>query len=79
MTEPSEEQMPLAMVEPGRKVRVVSVDAGRRFRARLSAMGLLPGVELRVITNVAKGPFIVALRGTRVMIGRGMLEKIMVS
>jgi len=78
MSEPSNEGTPLSVIGPGRTVRILSVDAGRGLRARLSSMGLLPGVEVQVMSNAKRGPFIVALKGTRVMLGRGMLDKITV-
>ena len=71
--------MPLAMVEAGRKVRLVSVQAGRRLQARLAAMGLVPGVELEVVGNALQGPFIVAVKDGRMVLGRGMAQKILVS
>lgn len=39
-------------------------------------MGLLPGAELRVVSNSAWGPFIVAVKDGRMILGRGMAEKI---
>ena len=71
--------MPLAMVGPGRRVRLVAIDAGRGLQARLAAMGLVPGVDLEVIRNAMCGPFIVAVKGSRVMLGRGMAHKIIVA
>ena len=71
--------MSLAMVETGRRVRLIAVDAGRGLQARLAAMGLVPGVELEVIRNTLRGPFLVAVKGSRVMLGRGMAHKIIVA
>ncbi len=68
--------MPLAMVETGRRVRLVGIDAGRRLEARLADMGLVPGVEIDVINNTFRGPFIVAVKGSRIVLGRGMALKI---
>ncbi len=71
--------MSLAMVETGRRVRLIAVDAGRGLQARLAAMGLVPGVEIEVIRNTLRGPFMVAVKGSRVMLGRGMAHKIIVA
>ena len=68
--------MPLSKVKPGERVKFVTVTGGRRLQARLAAMGMIPGVELEVICNNFQGPFIVAIRNSRVMIGRGMAQKI---
>ncbi len=70
--------MPLAMVESGRRVRLLAVKAGRGLQARLAAMGLVPGVEIEVIQNLAHGPFVIAVKGSRVMLGHGMAHKIVV-
>ena len=70
--------MPLALVENGRYVRFLAVKAGRELQARLAAMGLVPGVEIEVIQNVMHGPFIIAVKGSRVMLGYGIAQKIVV-
>ena len=68
--------MPLSMVSSGRKVRLLAVRAGRGLQARLAAMGLFPGAELEVIRNSHHGPFIVSVKDTRLVLGRGMANKI---
>ncbi|MBN1213296.1 MAG: ferrous iron transport protein A [candidate division Zixibacteria bacterium] len=68
--------MPLSMVNTGRRVRLLTVKAGRGLQARLAAMGLVPGVELEVIRNSHHGPFIVSVKDTRLVLGRGMAHKI---
>ena len=73
------DRMLLSMVEPGQKVRLVTVQAGRGLKARLAEMGLVPGVELEVINSNLAGPFVVAVKQSRVMLGRGMAHKIVVS
>ncbi len=70
--------MLLALVENGRRMRFLGVKAGREFRARLGAMGLVPGVEIEGVQNSTHGPFIVAVKGSRMMLGRGMAQKIVV-
>ncbi len=70
--------MPLSAVEAGRKVYIVAVDSGENLKARLAAMGLVPGVPVDVILNSPRGPFIVAVKGSRVILGRGMAGKIRV-
>ena len=70
--------MPLAMVQEGRRVRVIGIHGGRKLQGRLAAMGLVPGVEIEVIRNGFHGPFIVGIKGSRVMMGRGMAFKIQV-
>ncbi|MEN6321109.1 MAG: FeoA family protein [Syntrophaceae bacterium] len=71
--------MPLAMVKAGERVRLVAVDAGYGLQARLAAMGLVPGVEIEVLRNSLRGPFIVAVNGCRMVLGHGITQKIMVA
>ena len=71
--------MPLTIIQAGRRVRLVAVNAGQGLEGRLSAMGLVPGVEIEVIRNTFRGPFLVAVKGTRIMLGREMAQKILVA
>ena len=71
--------MPLAIVQAGRRVRLVAVNAGHGLQGRLAAMGLVPGVEIEVLRNSMHGPFLVEVRGSRIMLGRGMAQKIIVT
>ncbi|HUW84508.1 MAG TPA: FeoA family protein [Phycisphaerae bacterium] len=75
----SADLMLLSMVQPGRKVRLVTVQAGRGLKARLAEMGLVPGVELEVINRNSAGPLIVVVKQSRIMLGRGMAHRIVVS
>ena len=71
--------MPLAMAKAGQRVHLVDMDVGHDLQARLTAMGLIPGVEIDVVRNSLHGPFIIAIKGCRVVLGRGMTQKIMVA
>jgi len=68
--------MPLGMARSGQTVRVVSVHAGRGLQARLSALGIMPGVEITVMTGNRRGPIVVAVKDSRVVLGRGMAQRI---
>lgn len=70
--------MPLAMVSPGEVVQVVDVRAGWGFQRRLADMGLTPGVIIRVMNSQRPGPIIIDLRGSRLVLGHGMAQKILV-
>jgi Fe2+ transport system protein FeoA len=41
-------------------------------------MGFVPGVELRVVNNSGGGPLIVLVKGSRLMLGRGVAHKMLV-
>jgi len=71
--------MPLAMLRPGQKARVVYTEEyGRGLVQHLSDMGLSEGSEIEVITPGSPGPYLVAIKETRLMIGQGIANKVLV-
>ncbi len=70
--------MPLAMVRPGDIVTVVNIRAGLGLTRRLADMGLTPGTQIRVINSQMPGPIIIDFRGSRLVLGHGIAQKIMV-
>lgn len=72
------EQISLKDIADNTTVRLLKIDAGAGLKSRLSAMGLLPGTEFKVINNGHPGPFVISLKGSRLMLGRGMAAKIFV-
>jgi len=71
--------MPLSMVRPGEVVSVVGIRSGRGLPRRLADMGLLPGTKIRVVNSMRPGPIIIDLRGSRLALGYGIAQKIMVT
>ncbi len=69
---------PLAQAPAGAHVRVAGLDAGHALQSRLLGMGLVPGVDLRVLRNDFHGPMVVAVRHGRLGLGRGMAARILV-
>jgi len=76
MTDPL---MPLTMVSPGRKAQVAGIRAGRGLTRRLADMGLTIGVSIRVINSQTCGPILIDLRGSRLVLGHGVAQKILVT
>ncbi len=70
--------MPITIVQPGRSVRIVSVNAGTGLQSRLSAMGLVPGARVTVLQNCLSGPFLLGLGSGRIALGRSIAQKIVV-
>ena len=68
----------LAMVSPGKTVQVVGVRFGWGLQRKLADMGLTPGVTVRVLNNQIAGPVIIDLRGSRLALGRGMTQRVLV-
>lgn len=69
--------LPLAMVGIGERVRLVTIASGQQLSHRLTEMGLTPGVEMEVMQDEG-GTLLLAVRDTRLVLGRGMAHKIMV-
>jgi len=69
----------LSLVKDGEVVKIVSIAAGGGLNNQLRAMGLLPGVEIVVVNNRNSGAFIVKVKESKLVFGRGIANKIMVS
>jgi len=68
----------LSDIPAGTRVRVQALRGGRGLLARLAAFGVLQGVRLEVLQNYGHGPLLVQVRGTRLALGRGEAEHILV-
>lgn len=70
----------LVSVEPGRKGRVLALTGGREFQAKLVSMGFNVGSEVTVLkTGVGGSGLLVAAGDTRLAIGNGIAERIVVA
>jgi ferrous iron transport protein A len=69
----------LGALQNGEKGLVHSFEAGHRLISRLCALGFTPGAEVAMLQNCGHGPVIVRIRDTRIALGRGEVEKILVS
>ena len=70
--------MSLTMVSPGEEARLVAIRGGQRLRKRLADLGLNLGMTVRVMRCDGRGPLILAVKDSRLAVGRGMAHKIMV-
>jgi len=71
--------MPLSLVLPGEQVVIDRLVGGRQVQQRLADMGLTPGTTIEVIKASGPGPIIVAFRGSRLALGRGLSQKVLVA
>lgn len=62
----------------GRRGVVRLLHGGEEFTHRMAALGFLPGTEVTVVQNYRRGPLLVAVRDTRVALGRGEASKVLV-
>jgi len=69
---------PLSVVKAGETVKLDSINAGQGLNSRLASMGLVPNVEITVVNNRHPGPFVISVKNSKMMLGRGIAHKIMV-
>ena len=69
----------LTECEKGEEVVVLRVNAGRNAKTRLANLGVVPGVKIRKTKNAPfKGPLEIIVKGSSLVIGRGLASKIIV-
>ena len=75
--------MPLTELKKGEAGTVAAIRSqhrrGRGFEKRLMDMGLTPGTIVNVVKSAPfHGPIEILVRGSRLALGRGMAERILV-
>jgi len=70
--------MTLTNVDPGKEVTIMDINGGRGVRSKLYSMGLIPGIKLKVLNRNGSGPVMIAVKDSRLAIGHGMAQKIIV-
>ena len=70
--------MPLSMASEGERVKIKRIDAGHELRKRLHDLGFVENVVVEVIRNQFSGPMILKVLDSRVVLGRGQVNKIFV-
>jgi Fe2+ transport system protein FeoA len=70
---------PLTTTPPGKDVVLVYIFGGRGLRAKLTDMGLNEGIKIKVLQCGRGGPCVVLFHNTRLALGYGISQKIMVS
>ena len=68
----------LGMTSQGDTVELVDIRGGTGLQHRLAEMGLTRGAKFEVVSNNRGGPCVVLVKGTRMMIGRGMIDRVFV-
>ena len=62
---------PLVTLRHGQTAVIESLHGGACLRSRLAALGFTPGVRIEMLQNQGHGPILVAVRDTRIALGRG--------
>ena len=73
----SEELFPVTALDEGQEATVRLLSGGEALTGRLSAMGIIPGTRIKLLRK-SRGQIIVLASDTRVALGKGQAEKILV-
>jgi len=68
---------PLAELNTGETAVIAHLQGGHTLRSRLASLGFTPGAEIRMLQNLGHGPLLVSLRESRIALGRGEAQKIL--
>ncbi|MDD3553395.1 MAG: FeoA family protein [Deltaproteobacteria bacterium] len=70
--------MYLSDVKNGAIATVKHIDSGCEMYRRILELGIFPGTRLKILQNVPEGPVIFEKNGSKMILGRGMAQKIRV-
>lgn len=73
-----ENEIQLLKLRHDDKARISSINGGQALTSRLRAMGIYPGAVVKKMLSPSRGPVVIEVLNSKVAIGRGMAEKIMV-
>jgi ferrous iron transport protein A len=75
----STEKKPLSLFKGGSVIQVSEIEGGKTARKKLFDLGILPGAKLEVVQGSPGFPFILRVGDSRIMLGWGMVQKILVN
>ena len=75
----SDDIVPLSSLSRGERGTVVALKGGSVFQDRVVSMGLFAGCAVRVIGGGAGGHMLLGIGDTRIALGHGMADKVMVT
>jgi ferrous iron transport protein A len=70
--------MRLNIAPEGQFLTLISISGGLGVQKHLNALGLTPGTEVMIVSQNRDGPIILAVKDSRLAIGRGLLHHIQV-
>lgn len=68
--------MPLNQLQIGQRAILKDISWGVKLKRKLYDMGMTPGTQVSVVSSSGKGPLIIDVRGSRLALGRGIVQKI---
>lgn len=71
--------VPLSTLRTGQHGTVIAMEGGHEFHDRVTSMGIFPGCEVRVLGGGDGGRMLLGVGDTRIGIGHGMTDRILVA
>jgi len=71
--------MPLTALSVGEEGEIVELRGGKGMLRRLLDMGFTPSTKVKMLASCPPGPVLIGVRDTRIALGRGIAQKIMVN
>jgi Fe2+ transport system protein FeoA len=72
-----QEDIGIAHFKEGQAGNIVTITGGRMVVKRLADLGLTPGTEIKLIRKIRPhGPVELQVRGSKIVLGRGIASKI---
>jgi ferrous iron transport protein A len=68
----------LSYVRPDEEVNLQEVTSCMSTSTSLAEMGIVGDVLIQMLHNIGRGPVLIKVRNTQLMIGRGLASKILV-
>ncbi len=69
----------LAELRAGEKRIVVGLAGGNEFQQRITSLGIYVGCEIEIIGGCSEGGMLVAVGDSRIALGCGMAQKIIIA
>ena len=74
----TERNIPSSLADTGKMLTVTAINGRCGLLRRLADMGLTPGAIVTVVSGCHPGPLLIDIRGSRLGLGFGVAQKVMV-
>jgi ferrous iron transport protein A len=68
----------LTKAKSGHRYKIIGINGGGEVQTRLASLGIIPGQCIRVLQPGRFGPAMVAVKGAKLALGRGVSAKILI-
>ncbi|MEL9908870.1 MAG: FeoA family protein [Desulfurococcus sp.] len=65
-------------VKPGSRARIINILHQGGWVYRMYQLGVFPGVEVEVVYNDGRGPIVLRVGDSEIVVGRGLARRIIV-